>query len=57
MGNREINYPDIFPQEQPLNICLCHAIHVSKLTLTSTITPQGTTLIHEKGFKLLLDIS
>ena len=25
-------------------ICLFHAIHVSKLTLTSTTTPQGTTL-------------
>ena len=40
------------------HICLCHAIHVSKLTLTSTTTtPQGKILIHEKWFKLLLHIS
>ena len=39
------------------HICLCHAVHVSTLTLTSTITPQGRTLIHEKWFKLLLHIS
>ena len=30
------------------HICLCRAIHVSKLTLTSTTIPQGTILIHEK---------
>ena len=47
MGNREVNYPDILPQEQPLNMCLCHAIYVSNLTLTSTTTPQGMTLINE----------
>ena len=30
------------------HICLCNAIHVSKLTLTSITTPNGTILIHEK---------
>ena len=35
------------PQEQPPHICPCRAIHVSKLTLTSTTTPRGKILIHE----------
>ena len=30
------------------HICLCHAIHVAKVTLASITTPQGTILIHEK---------
>ena len=57
MGNREVNYPDNCRKKIYPHICLCHAIHVSKLTLTSTITPQGTTLTHEKWFKFLLHIS
>ena len=54
MGNEEIHYPDILPKNSHQNSCPCHAMHVSKLTLTSTCTtaPQRTTMIHENGFKL-----
>ena len=45
LGNREVNYPNILPQEQqPKHF----AMHVSKRTLKSTTTPQGTKIIHEK---------
>ena len=45
MGNREVNYTDILHKNSHPHICLCHAIHMSNLTLTSTTTPQGTILI------------
>ena len=37
MGNREVNYPDISPQGEPPTFVL---------TLTSTTTPQGMTIIN-----------
>ena len=57
MGNREVNYPDILPQEQPPKHCPHHAMHVSKLMLTSTATSQGMTTIRENGSKLIQHIS
>ena len=48
MGNREVNYPDILPQELlPTHLSLSCNSRV-KIDVNVYITTQGTILIHEK---------
>ena len=56
MDNSEVNYPDILKQLRTATqsfVSPCHATHMPKLTLASTTTSQGTTIINETEFKIL----
>ena len=57
MGNREINYPDILPQEQPsthLSLAFNSRVKIDVNVYNNTTRNH---VIHEKWFKLLLPIS
>ena len=53
MGNKEVNYPAFCRKNGHPHICLRNAIYV---TLPSTTTPYGRTLIHVKDIDCVKDL-